>query len=189
MLTYLLNVTILGISDWIFWLFIAVLASVIEISTLNLVSIWFIAAAIFTVVASLLGASLALQLVIFFSASVIGLLMFIFVVRPRYMKNGGRTVATNADRIIGKVGIVTETIDTEIGRGLIRVDNQIWSARSEDEEDIIEPGAEVLILTIRGVKAVVKRYQRSGQLQEEAESREAGQKPDAVMGDNTAETP
>ena len=180
--------TILGISDWIFWLFIAVLASVIEISTLNLVSIWFIAAAIITVVASLLGASLALQLVIFFSASVIGLLMFIFVVRPRYMKNGGRTVATNADRIIGKVGIVTETIDTEIGRGLIRVDNQIWSARSEDEEDIIEPGAEVLILTIRGVKAVVKRHQRRSQQQREALSREDEQGPEADVVEDTAET-
>ncbi|MDD4323829.1 MAG: NfeD family protein [Eubacteriales bacterium] len=160
MLSSLLNITILGINDWVFWLLIAVVASVIEISTLNLVSIWFIAAAIIAVVASLLGASLALQLVIFFSAAVIGLLIFIFVIRPKYMKNGGRTVATNADRIIGQVGIVTETVDTEVGRGLIRVGNQIWSARAEDEEDVIEPGAEVLIVTIRGVKAVVRRHQR-----------------------------
>lgn len=161
MLNLLLNVTILGISDWVFWLLIAVLASVIEISTLNLVSIWFIVAAIFGVIASLLGASLALQLVIFFTAAVIGLLLFIFLIRPRYMKTAGRIVATNADRIIGKVGIVTETIDTEVGRGLIRVDNQIWSARTEDEDEVIEPGAEVLVLTLKGVKAVVKRHKRN----------------------------
>ncbi|MDD2426838.1 MAG: NfeD family protein [Eubacteriales bacterium] len=152
MLSSLLNITILGINDWVFWLLIAVVASVIEISTLNLVSIWFIAAAIIAVVASLLGASLALQLVIFFSAAVIGLLIFIFVIRPKYMKNGGRTVATNADRIIGQVGIVTETVDTEVGRGLIRVGNQIWSARAEDEEDVIEPGAEVLIVPSEELK-------------------------------------
>ncbi|NLC27103.1 MAG: NfeD family protein [Fastidiosipila sp.] len=167
MLNYILNVTILGISDWVFWLLIAVLASVIEISTLNLVSVWFIIAAVLAVVASLLGASLALQLVVFFSLAVIGLLIFIFVIRPKYMGNASRAVPTNADRIIGKVGIVTETIDTEVGRGLIRVDNQIWSARAEDEEDIIEPGAEVLISTIRGVKAVVKRYQRKKPEQQE----------------------
>lgn len=161
MLNLLLNVTILGISDWVFWLLIAVLTSVIEISTLNLVSTWFIVAAIFAVIASLLGASLALQLVIFFSASVIGLLIFIFLIKPKYMQTAGRIVATNADRIIGKVGIVTETIDTEVGRGLIRVDNQIWSARAEDEEDVIEPGAEVFVLTIIGVKAVVKRHKRN----------------------------
>ncbi|NLW54092.1 MAG: NfeD family protein [Clostridiaceae bacterium] len=189
MLTFLLNVTILGISDWVFWLLIAVLASVIEISTLNLVSIWFIIAAIITVIVSLFGASLALQLVVFFSTSVIGLFIFIFVIRPRYMKNGGKTVATNADRIIGKVGVVTETIDTEIGRGMIRVDNQIWSARSEDEEDVIEPGAEVLILTIRGVKAVVKRHQRRSQQQREALSREDEQGPEADVVEDTAETP
>lgn len=172
MINYLLNVTIFGISDWVFWLLIAVLVSVIEISTLNLVSIWFIIAAVVAVVASLLGATLALQLVLFFSVAVIGLLLFIFLIRPRYMKNGGRVIATNADRIIGKVGVVTETIDTEVGRGLIRVDNQIWSARSEDEQDVIEPGTEVLISTIRGVKAVVNRYQRKGHEQQEELSRE-----------------
>lgn len=61
---------------------------------------------------------------------------------------------TNADRYIGKTGVVTEEIDNTAGRGLVKVLGSIWTARSEDGA-VIAAGENVLVKRIEGVKVIV----------------------------------
>ena len=63
-------------------------------------------------------------------------------------------VKTNADRYIGKLAVVTEGISNIDAKGQVKVDNQIWSARSEDGSQIAE-GTRVNVLRIEGVKLIV----------------------------------
>ncbi len=63
-------------------------------------------------------------------------------------------VKTNADRYIGKLAVVTEEISNIDAKGQVKVDNQIWSARSQNGETISE-GTKVNVLRIEGVKLIV----------------------------------
>ena len=61
---------------------------------------------------------------------------------------------TNADRVIGQTGIVTEEINPIDGLGEVKVDGKRWSAKSSDGK-IIPEGTIVKIEEISGVKLIV----------------------------------
>lgn len=136
----------------IFWGIVLVAMVILEISTLNLVSVWFALAALITLIAALLGVSLPLQFVLFVFCSAVGFLIFTLLIRPKIQKI--RTTPTNADRIIGEIGIVVEAICPVEDTGFIRVKGQTWSART-DLDFRIEKDELVRVVSIRGVKAVV----------------------------------
>jgi membrane protein implicated in regulation of membrane protease activity len=61
---------------------------------------------------------------------------------------------TNADRVIGQTGVVTEKIENLSASGLVKVDGQTWTARSIDDS-VIDEGKQVEIKKIDGVKLIV----------------------------------
>ena len=65
-----------------------------------------------------------------------------------------RPEATNADRYIGKHGIVLQNIDNAHAKGMVKVDNEKWTARSADGQPIKE-GEDVTVTAIEGVKLIV----------------------------------
>ena len=62
---------------------------------------------------------------------------------------------TNADRLIGMTGIVTEPIDNVQATGAVKVAGVEWTARSE-QDTVIEAGVQVKILRFSGVKLYVE---------------------------------
>ena len=133
------------------WLGAIVLFGVVEAATAGLVSIWFVAGAVAALIAAILHAGLAVQLVLFVLVSAAALV----VTRPLVKRFTGKAVATNLDRIIGGVGKVTETIDNENSTGAVYVDGKTWTARS-DAGGVIPEGAQVRIERVEGVKLFVK---------------------------------
>ena len=69
-------------------------------------------------------------------------------------------VHTNAYSIIGKEGIVISDINPITGEGQIKVESEIWSAKTEDSQ-VIPKGTLVTITAIDGVKAVVSTAQKN----------------------------
>lgn len=136
----------------IMWLIFAVLFLVLELSTVSLVSIWFVAGAILALLAAALGLSIGVQMGVF----IIGTATLLIFTKPVVQKMLREKVhATNFDRIIGKDGIVIEKITPDEGKGQIKVLGSIWSAKTENGDEI-EKGVKVEILNVEGVKAVVK---------------------------------
>ena len=134
----------------IFWSVFAVAALLIEIATVNLVSVWFVAGAIAAFVAALLGADVGVQAGIFVLVTAI-LLIFTMPAARRLLQNSRQ--ATNSDRIIGQEALVTEERDSIKGTGQVKVLGNIWSATADG---VIPVGSRVEVYAIRGVKAVVK---------------------------------
>ena len=119
------------------WLGAIVLFGVVEAVTAGLVSIWFVQAALFIAVSA---AALA-------------------VTRPLVRRyTAGKAVPTNADRVLGGTGKVTEVIDNENSTGAVYVDGKTWTARSADGS-VIPEGAVVEILRMEGVKLFVKKQE------------------------------
>lgn len=135
----------------IIWLALCLGMVILEVSTINLVSIWFALGALITAIASIWINNLAIQIVIFTITSVIAFIL----VKPLAKKLiKGNHLATNLDRVIGKIGLVTkDIIPLEVGEA--KVDGKLWSAFSDEE---IKTGSKVQVLAIEGVKIKVKKY-------------------------------
>ncbi len=135
-----------------FWTFILVLAVIIEAITIDLVSIWFGVGAIFALIAHLFHLNIYIQSFIFIIVS----LTCIILSRPlakKYLRTN--TIKTNLDRVIGKHGLVLQTI-TPDNKGEVKVMGTYWSATSYNNT-IIEEGCYVEILSIEGSHLVVKK--------------------------------
>jgi len=131
------------------WLILFVILIFVELSTVSFVSIWFALGALITALLSLIVKNTAIQIMIFTLSSV----LFFFLTKPFVNKlTKGKKVPTNLDRVIGKIGIVTEDI-TKLEPGEVKVDGKRWSALSTKK---IEKGSKVEILSIDGVKLHVK---------------------------------
>lgn len=134
------------------WLVIFVLLLILELVTVNLVSIWFAVGALAAALVSYFIDNMMIQIAVFIIVSTISLLLTNkFVEKIR----GGKVTPTNLDRVIGKIGIVTEKI-TKLDPGEVKVDGKRWSAVSSKK---IEVGRKVEILSIDGVKLHVKEVE------------------------------
>ena len=152
-----------GGSGAVFWLVLSVILFVIEGTTVQLVCIWFAVGALFAMLASFVGAPVWLQLLIFLISST-GVLI---VGRPFLMdKLVRRREPTNADRVIGQVGIVLEQVDNVEQTGRVSANGLDWTARSERGE-IIPEKSRVLVKYIDGVKLIVEPIREETELSEE----------------------
>jgi len=140
----------------IFWIGAIILFAAAEAATAGLTSIWFALGAAAALVAALFHGPLWLQLVWFFAVSVAAML----ATRPLAKKYvNSHKVATNADRLLGRTGIVTEDIDNIAGTGVVKIDGQVWSARSLTGS-VIPTGRLVKARSIQGVKLQVEEVNR-----------------------------
>ena len=98
--------------------------------------------------------SIFIQALVFVVTSTL-LLIFTRPLVDKFIKTP-KELKTNAYSIIGKKAIVISKINNIEGIGQIKIDGEVWSAKSFDDEDIPED-TEVEITEIDGVKAVVKR--------------------------------
>ncbi len=64
-------------------------------------------------------------------------------------------IRTGAAALIGRQAIVLERIVNDEGVGCIKIDGEVWTARSYDEDQIIEKGTRVQVMEIRGATALV----------------------------------
>ena len=131
------------------WMIIFLVLLFIELVTVNLVSIWFDVGAFAAFLTTYITDSLTVQIITFIVVSSISLILTKKIVKKI---KGGKVEATNLDRVIGKIGVVTEEI-TKLEPGEVKVDGKKWSAVSTKK---ISEGSKVEILSIDGVKLNVK---------------------------------
>jgi hypothetical protein len=141
-------------NEWLLWLILAVFFLVVELATVNLVSIWFFIGTVAALVVTLCGGGFALQISVMLIVSLISLWVF-WRCRDRMKVSPRRVEFTNADRIIGEIALVTHDIDPIRKIGQISVLGQTWSAVSADEHPIAK-STKVKVVGLKGVKAVVE---------------------------------
>ena len=139
------------------WLVVLIIAVVVEVLTMGLTTIWFAGGALAAIVATLLHAPIAVQVILFFIVS----LLLLFFTRPVAVKYFNKDrVKTNVESLIGRQAIVISEINNIQGVGQVTVSGQQWSARSMDNSIIIPAGAVVNVMSINGVKLIVKADER-----------------------------
>lgn len=138
--------------QWYWWVLAAIALAGAEIVAGQLVLLMLAAGALMGAVASLAGLPLIWQVLV---AVLISALMLVLV-RPvalRHMKSADPDLRTGVDAVKGAKGIVLETVDAHDGR--VKVNGEIWSARSYDPYLTIAVGGTISVVTIEGATAIV----------------------------------
>ena len=142
------------VSWWVIWLVIAVIMFIIEAVTTGLATLWFALGAIVAMIMDLCGAPLYLQVIVMAVVSIVCFALCMIWVRPKLESLRKKNIQrTNADRLIGKEGIVIVPLNVAEGKGQVKVDGQIWSAKADGD---IAEGVKVTVKSIEGVKLVVE---------------------------------
>ena len=69
-------------------------------------------------------------------------------------------IRTGAAALVGKQAIVLERIANDEGVGCVKIDGEVWTARSLHDDEVIERGTRVEVVDIKGATALVTRMRR-----------------------------
>lgn len=145
---------------WSFWLIVAGIFFIVEIATTGFLIFWLGIGALFAMITSFITNSIVAQTIVFVVTSCI----LIPLTKPLADKfTNKKTVATNSYSLINKHGIVTMDINPIEATGQVKVNGEIWSAKSQDES-IIPQGTEIEVLDIDGVKLIVSPVKIASQV-------------------------
>jgi membrane protein implicated in regulation of membrane protease activity len=138
-------------SLWPWWVAAGIALGIAELFTGDLVFLMIALGSFVAALAAYLDAPVAVQALLGAGAS-LALLVFVRPLALKTLRPIGETV-TNTPRLIGKQGLVLEPVGQHDGR--IKLDGEVWSARTEDAAVTLEPGTAVVVVRIDGATAVV----------------------------------
>ena len=135
---------------WI-WVAVTIICIVVESLTLSLTTIWFGISGFVMVFLAFTPIPFSVQLFIF----VVLALILLFFTRPVVkQKLNQKKIATNYERIIGQIALVTKKI-TALEKGSIKINGMEWTAAVKGDITL-EEGSKCVIEEIAGVTAYVK---------------------------------
>lgn len=138
----------------IYWIILFLVLLLIELATVNLVSIWFAIGALGAFITSFFTDSILIQLLTFVVISVVSLLITLPIVKK--FKSKEKIVPTNLDRVIGQNAEVTKEIKPD-HYGEVEIFGTTWTATSTDT---LVVGEKVKVLKLDGVKLIVQREEK-----------------------------
>ena len=136
-------------TNTIVWLITAGIFGLIEAVTAGLVSIWFIGGALAAALASVLGASTIMQVIIFLVVS----LILLVSTRPFLKRKFDKKIPkTNAETLVGTEAIVEKAI-REFSPGEVKINGNHWRAVGEDADE----GDIVVVSELNGATLTVRK--------------------------------
>jgi len=133
------------------WLALAVVLTIAEAATVGLVAIWFAIGALAAMIPAYFDAPFWLQLLVFLVVSAV-CLAFTKTFAKDFLKVDKQP--TNVDRLIGKEGLCSQTIDDLKETGKVDIGGLTWTARTCGDGEINQ-GAVVVVDRITGATLIV----------------------------------
>ena len=142
---------------WATWLVIATGLGVLELISMDLIFIMLAGGALVGMVVALVTGAWVVQLLAAIAAA-LALLVFL---RPGMVHrlHAGPSLAIGAEALIGQRAFVLEPM-THTAPGRVKIGGEVWTAQPFDEDDQLEAGASVEVVTIKGATAYVVRTQQ-----------------------------
>jgi membrane protein implicated in regulation of membrane protease activity len=144
---------------WETWLGLAIVLGVAELLSLDLILLMLAAGALVGMVAGLLDASVAVQVLAAVATSVAALAL----VRPSVVKRlqSGPDLVLGHEALVGRQALVISEVSAQGGQ--VRIGGEVWSARPYDEDIVIPDGSRVEVFQIKGATALVHPLPELGQ--------------------------
>ena len=136
---------------WV-WVAVTIICVVIESLTLSLTTIWFGISAFVMVFLAFTPPPFPAQLLIFVALAMVLLIFTKPVVKKKLSQ---KKIATNYERVIGQIAVVTKRI-TALEKGYVKINGMEWTAAVK-EDTTLEEGSKCMVEEIAGVTAYVKQ--------------------------------
>ncbi|MDN3354581.1 NfeD family protein [Actinomadura sp. DC4] len=138
-------------SAWVVWLVIAAVLGIAEVTTLTLALGLLAIGALAGGLTGALGLPLAVQLIVFGVTSAAGLV----VIRPLAVRHLRQPplLRSGTAALVGREALALTEVTRHSGR--VRIGGEEWTARPYDPGVVIPQGADVDVLAIEGVTALV----------------------------------
>lgn len=138
---------------WVVWTIAAVALAVGEIITSDFFLGPIAIAAVVAAVVAAVGAGLSLQLAAFILVAATSF-AFLRPIARRHL-HVPHQIRTGTAALVGARAIALEQVDGH--SGMVKIGGEVWTARTYDEDDVIEPGERVEVLKIEGATALVAK--------------------------------
>jgi membrane protein implicated in regulation of membrane protease activity len=140
---------------WIIWLVAACVLGVGEMHQGGFYLAPFAAGALLAALVSIAGVSPLLGVIVFIATSTV----VFATLRPVAQRHRRLppAIRTGAAALVGRHAIVLERIANREGVGCVKIDGEVWTARSYDEDEVLDAGEDVEVVEIRGATALVMR--------------------------------
>ncbi|WP_433378081.1 NfeD family protein [Actinoplanes sp. CA-142083] len=140
----------------VLWIVLGIALAIAEAFTATLLIIFFAVGALAAAGAAALGAPLLVQVIVFalFSGLSVGALRPIILRHAKSALESGDT-PFGIEAMEGRHGEVIEEVDG--GHGMIKLEGEIWQARSFDGTEKYLPGERVRVVKVDGATAIVWR--------------------------------
>jgi membrane protein implicated in regulation of membrane protease activity len=140
------------VEEWVIWMIAAGALAAGEIIVFTGFFLGPLAiAALLAAVAALIGGGVVVQLLVFILATIASLL-FLRPIARRHLHTPAR-IRTGTAALVGAPAVVLERVDANGGQ--VKIGGEVWSARTYDEDQVLEPGARAEVLKIDGATALV----------------------------------
>jgi membrane protein implicated in regulation of membrane protease activity len=138
---------------WIVWVVVACLLGVGEMHQGGFYLAPFAVGATLAAIVALLGVAVPLSAIVFLLSSGI----VFATLRPIAQRHRRLppAIRTGAAALVGRKAIVLERIANDEGVGCVKIDGEVWTARSFDEDEVFDAGERVEVVEIRGATALV----------------------------------
>ena len=135
------------------WTIIGIVGFIVEIFTPGFLAASIGVGAFFAAVAAMFTDVVEYQMI----SRAAGSLLAFFAIRPIWLKYLSKTkdVKTNAEALIGRVGVVSEEINSENNSGRVAIDGDDWRAVSDDKSNI-DAGLHVEVVKRDSIVLTVK---------------------------------
>jgi membrane protein implicated in regulation of membrane protease activity len=137
--------------EWVYWMIAAGALAAGEIFTMGFFLGPIAIAATLAAIVALAGGPLALQLLVFTVASV-GSVAVLRPIAQRHLRTPVQ-LRTGTAALVGTRAIVLEQVTAD--GGSVKIGGEIWTARTYDEDAVLEPGSRVEVMQIQGATALV----------------------------------
>lgn len=140
---------------WQLWALISLACLILELTNGDFFIMCFAIGGVFSAVAAALGFGGVAQIIVFAVATILSLI-FVRPVALRYLHRGEDRRVSNAEALMGRIGVVSEAIAAG-GYGRVAIDGDDWKAVSADGEPVAKGdkvkvvGRESIILTVEKV--------------------------------------
>ncbi len=138
---------------WVLWLIAAVVLAMAEVVNTSFYLFPFAIGAGGATLVELAGAGTPIAVIVFALLTVLSF-AFLRPIARRHLRTPPQ-IRTGTAALIGSTALVLERIANDEGVGCVRLNGEVWTARSYDDDQEIEVGKRVHVVEIRGATALV----------------------------------
>ncbi|HEX5745529.1 MAG TPA: NfeD family protein [Archangium sp.] len=144
----------MDIHGWQLWILAAIIGGALEMALPGFVVLWFAVGALAASLIAALGLGINAQLTVFMGVSLALFAGSRTLFKNAFMRNASK-MKTGVEAMVGQEAVVTEALGEGLNGGTVRINGELWSARSLGGG--VAPGELVIVEQVEGLKLWVRR--------------------------------